>query len=411
MTPGTLDDKPGGSAPQVRPGRKLRLAILGDRGIPARYGGYSTLVEHIAVELVASGEFEVVVYCRSQYYPERPPQFKNVQLVYIPVWRNKYLESLLHTMMSTIHSLFMRCDVALVLDPANAPNLVFLRLFGPPAALHTDGLGYMRKKWGRVARAYYKFAEKLSAWLADALVADAEAMRAHYAAHYAVESTFLPLGCESGRYAAARCLERYGLSPRSYYLVVTRIEPDNNTDHIVREYRRLKTDRPLIIVGSARYPSAFSRALEAEADDRVRLVGGVYDADVLNALYQNAFVYLHGHEVGGTNPALLRAMAAGACCTALDTVFSREVLGEHGRYFSFKAGDMAARLAALEAAPQTVAELGQALRERAWQRYRWDAVTAGYAELFRTLAAGTRPGQLYRPEDFAAPIPPLAPEP
>ena len=411
MTPGITADEPSARDRKVRPRRKLRLAILGDRGIPARYGGYSTLVELIAVELVAAGEFEVIVYCRSQYYPERPSHFKGVRLVYIPVWRNKYLESLLHTAMSTVHSLFLRCDVALVLDPANAPNLIFLRLLGPPAALHTDGLGYMRKKWGRVARTYYKFAERLSAWLADALVADAEAMRAHYATHYGVESTFLPLGCESGRYAAAHCLERFGLSPRSYYLVVTRIEPDNNTDHIVREYRRLKTDKPLIIVGSARYPSAFSRALDAEADDRVRLLGGVYEAEVLNALYHNAFVYLHGHEVGGTNPALLRAMAAGACCMALDTVFAREVLGEHGRYFSFEADDMAGQLAALEAAPQTVAELGRALRERAWQRYRWDAVTAGYAERFRTLAAGTRPGQLDRPENFAEPTPPLALDP
>lgn len=387
---------------------RLRIAILGDRGIPARYGGYSTLVEHIAVDLVAEHDFDVVVYCRSQYYPDGAPTYKGVRLVYLPVLRSKYFESLLHTAMSTIHSLFLRFDAVLVVDPANAPNLLILRLFGAPAAIHTDGLGYKRKKWGPIARAYYKFAERLSAWLADELVADAVAMKDHYLQHYGVDSTFLPLGCESGGYAAASCLESYGLTPRSYYLVVTRIEPDNNTDLIVREYRKLQTERPLIIVGAARYPSAFSRMLEAEADDKVRLLGGVYDAEVLNALYRNAFVYLHGHEVGGTNPALLRAMAAGACCAALDTVFSREVLGERGCFFGFEPGSMAQLLTTLEDTPAVVEETGKALRERAWREYRWDAVTAGYAELFRAMAEKRQPGRVYRPEAYASRTPPPA---
>lgn len=388
--------------------RRLRIAILGDRGIPARYGGYSTLVEHIAIDLVAEHNFEVVVYCRSQYYPAGAPSYRGVRLVYLPVWRNKYFESLLHTAMSTIHSLFLRCDAVLIVDPANAPNLLILRLFGAPAAIHTDGLGYKRKKWGPLARAYYKFAERLSAWLANELVADAVAMKDHYLQNYGVDSTFLPLGCESGGYATPECLARYGLAPGAYYLVVTRIEPDNNTDLIVREYRKLKTERPLVIVGAARYPSEFSRQLEAEADDKIRFLGGIYDAEVLNALYRNAFVYLHGHEVGGTNPALLRAMAAGTCCAALDTVFSREMLGESGCFFSFQAGAMAQLLQTFEATPARVAEAGSALRERAWREYRWDAVTAGYAELFRAMAEKRKPGRVYRPEAYASPTPPAA---
>lgn len=383
--------------------RRLRIAILGDRGIPARYGGYSTLVEHIAVELVADHNFEVVVYCRSQYYPDGGPNYKGVRLIYLPVWRSKYFESLLHTAMSTIHSLFLRFDAVLVVDPANAPNLIFLRLFGAPAALHTDGLGYKRKKWGPVARSYYKFAERLSAMLANELVADAVAMKDHYLRNYHVDSAFLPMGCESGSYAEPDCLDRYGLAPQSYYLVVTRIEPDNNTDLIVREYRKLKTDKPLVIVGAARYPSEFSRKLEAEADDSIRFLGGIYDAEVLNALYRHAFVYLHGHEVGGTNPALLRAMAAGACCGALDTVFSREVLGDNGCFFGFRAGSMAHLLQELEQTPKRVREIGTALRERAWREYRWDAVTAGYAELFRALADKRKPGRVYRPEAYVSP--------
>jgi glycosyltransferase involved in cell wall biosynthesis len=385
--------------------RRLRIAILGDRGIPARYGGYSTLIEEISVQLTADHDFEVVVYCRSQYYPDRAPSFKGVRLVYIPVLRNKYLESVLHTAMSTIHSLFLRLDAVLVIDPANAINLPLLRLFGRPAALHTDGLGFKRKKWGPIARAYYKFSERLSAWFADELVADALAMRDHYLRNYGTDSTFLPLGCESGGYAPPGCLAKFGLTPGEYYLVVTRIEPDNNTDLIIREYRKLATTRPLVIVGGARFPSDFSRQIEAEADDKVRVVGGVYDAEVLNALYRHAFAYLHGHEVGGTNPALLRAMAAGTCCAALDTVFSREVMGEGGCFFGFEAGSMAQLLQVLEAEPERARATGVAMHDRAWQEYRWDAVTAGYAALFRAMSERRKPGEVYHPADYCSRTP------
>ncbi|MBI2800510.1 MAG: DUF1972 domain-containing protein [Gammaproteobacteria bacterium] len=365
-------------------------------------------MEEISVQLVAEHDIEVVVYCRSQYYPEGTPNYKGVRLVYIPVVRNKYLESVLHTVVSTIHSLFLRFDAVLLLDPANAPNLLILRLLGAPAALHTDGLGSKRKKWGRIARAYYKFSERLATWLANELVSDSIAMKDYYLRNYGADSTFLPYGCEAGVYAPPECLERFGLAPRSYYLVVTRIEPDNNTDLIIREYRNLETERPLVIVGGARYPSVFSRQIEAEADGSVRVLGGVYDAELLNSLYRNAFVYLHGHEVGGTNPSLLRAMSAGACCAALDTTFSREVLGESGCFFGFQAGSMAQLLRTLEETPVRVNEVGAALRKRARREYRWDAVTAGYAELFRAMIEKRKPGHVYRPEAYSSRTPPTA---
>lgn len=389
--------------------RKLRVVILGDRGIPARYGGYSTLVEQVAIDLVAHHDCEVTVYCRSQYYPDGAPSYRGVDLVYLPAYQHKYLESVLHTFMSTVHSLFKGFDVALMLDPANAPNVLPLRLARVPVALHTDGLGYRRKKWGSIAQAYYKFSERLSAWFSTVLIADSRAMRDYYLANYGVDSSFIPIGCESGSYAPVDCLERYGLTPRGYYLIVTRIEPDNNTDLLVEEYRRLRTDKPLIIVGSARYPSEFSRWLEAQQDDKVRMLGGVYEADVLNALYRHSYAYLHGHEVGGTNPSLLRAMAASACCVALDTVFSREVLGEHGLYFDRTPGAMAGVLQRLETDPAGAEAAGTALRERAFRAYDWQAVSTGYAEVFRAMAQGRDPGQVYRPEDFAQAPPPLAP--
>lgn len=385
--------------------RRLRVAILGDRGIPARYGGYSTFLEEVTVRLVSDYDCDVVVYCRSQYYPERMPTFKGVRLVYIPVLRSKHLESLLHTAMSTIHCLFQDFDAALLIDPGNAPNLPLLRLFGPPTALHADGLGFKRKKWGTLASAYYKFSERMSSWFANVVIADALGMREHYRRNYGRETTFVPYGCESGGYGPPECLARFKITPGEYYLIVTRIEPDNNTDLLIREYRKLNTNRPLIVVGGARFPSKFSRQIEAEADDMVRVVGGVYESEVLNALYRYSFAYLHGHEVGGTNPALLRAMAAGTCCVALETVFSREVMGAEGCFVGFEAGSMSKMLTMLEAEPERARAYGAAMQERASKEYRWDAVTAAYAEMFRAMSEKRKPGEVYRPEDYASRTP------
>lgn len=368
--------------------------------MPATYGGFCTLFEEVATRLAADKEISVTVYCRRSYFADRPKWIDGIRLVYLPVWKNKYLESLLFTGLSIVHSLFRGYDVIFVVDNANAPLLLPLWLLRKKTVMHTDGLGWKRRKWGKYASKYYRWTEKVAALLATELVTDARAMQDYYQKNYRAHSVFIPYGSEVGLPPDPTALNRYNLVRNGYFLVVTRIEPDNNTDLIIREYRRARLDRPLVIVGGAQYPSDFSRALEREAGPDVIFLGGIFDSAILNGIYANAYAYLHGHMVGGTNPALLRAMHAGTACIAIDVDFNREVLGDDGLYFNSDQGCLAGVLGALAGDSGDAEARGERLQTRARRLYRWDAVAAAYADLFTALVARQPRDTYYRPETF-----------
>ncbi len=386
-----------------------RIAIIGDRGIPACYSGFGTLVEQLAVRLVDEFDFDVTVYCRKQYYEERPELFKGVRCIYLPSPGGKNFESIVHSNLSILHASFSTYDLALVLDPGNGPFVLPLKLKGTPLIIHTDGMGWKRQKWSRLQRRYYKWSEWVSARLATWLVTDSRAMQDYYRAEYATGSSFIPYAGEVGDRSDTSVLKQHNLEKRGYYLVVARHEPENNVHWIIEEYRKAKVDRPLVVVGANRYDSPYGRAIVKEADDKVLCIGAVYNSPALNGLFENCYVYLHGHEVGGTNPSLLNAMHVGAAPVPIDVIFHRQVMGEEGQYFRKEAGNLAEIIKSLDNDSQRVDFLKNLARSRSDSLYRWDAVAAGYAELFRKLLAngGNRANyddcfadDVYRPSEF-----------
>jgi len=368
----------------------MRLAIIGDRGIPARYSGFSTLVEQLAVRLVRDHSMDVTVYCRNQYYEDRPDSYEGVHCVYLPAPGGKSFESIVHSNLAMLHSLTRRFDVAFVVDPGNAPFSLPLKLRGVPSVFHTDGLGWKRQKWSPLQQRYYKWSEGVCASVATWLVTDSRAMQKYYEDEYGAPSSFIPYSGESEVPPAQEGLMKHGLQPRDYYLVVARMEPENNVDFIIDEYKRSNVRRPLVVVGGARFESEYASSVFARADDKVRCVGSTYDAGELNGLYANCYAYLHGHEVGGTNPSLLRAMQAPAACVPIDVVFHREVLGDEALYFEKRTGGLTELLEQLEADESRVGQLCQIASERARTLYRWDAVAAAYAEVFEVVLEAKR---------------------
>lgn len=388
---------------------RLRVALIGDRGIPARYSGFSTLIEEIATRLAAEHGMDVTVYCRKQYFDAHPAEYRGVKLRYHHAPGGKSFESLLHSARAILDAVRERFDAVLVVDPGNGPLTLPLALARIPFALHTDGKGWQRTKWNALQRRYYKWSEWWSARLASWLVADSPAMQAYYREEYAAPSSYIPYGSVVGGPPSDRALAEYGLQPGRYHLCVARLEPENNVDLVIREYKRSRALLPLVYVGAARYESAHSRAVMGEADGRVKCLGAVYDADLLNGLYRHCRTYVHAHEVGGTNPSLLRAMGAGAACVPIDVVYHREVMGESGRYFTKEEGRLGAILEELERDDAEVRRLGTLAQSRADSLYRWDAVASAYAQLFRSLvearrngpsAASLLAGDIYHPERF-----------
>ncbi len=388
---------------------KLKIAIIGDRGIPARYSGFSTLVEQLAVRLVRDHDMEVSVYCRSSYYEEKPKYFEGVRCYYFSSPGGKNFESIIHSNISICHALINSYDLVFIVDPGNAPFAWPLNLRFLPTVFHTDGMGWKRRKWSPLQQKYYKWSEWVCARLATALVTDSRAMQEYYLSEYKAPSSFIPYSGEVGKAPSEDCLKLFGLEKKEYYLVVARVEPENNIDLIIKEYRTSGVDRPLLVVGGARYESEYSKLVMGQASEKVRCAGPIFESETLNSLYQNCYAYLHGHEVGGTNPSLLRAMHWGAACIPIDVVFHREVMGEKGLFFDEVPGHLANILKELESDPGRVEQLGRLAKERSETLYRWDAVAAGYAEMFRKVVVARKKNgkvstaledEVYRPEEF-----------
>lgn len=367
---------------------KLRIALIGTRGVPANYGGFETAVEEIGKRLVERGH-HVTVYCRIQSR-ERPSAYLGMNLVHLPALRIKALETLSHSGVSVLHlGLRRRFDAAVVFNSANAPYIPLIRARGIPVATHVDGLEWKRTKWGGGGRRYYRRAEALAVRWSDALIADAQGIADYYATEFDVGTDLIAYGAPILTAARPQHIDKLGLEPGKFHLVVARFEPENNVLTAVEGYRQSNCEYPLIVVGSAPYAHDYTNAVEAIAagDPRIKLMGPVWDQDQLNELYVYALSYVHGHSVGGTNPSLLRAMGAGTAVIAYDVVFNREVLGESGRFFS-TAGDVARELESYESAPDHAQGVGRDLQDRAAKHYDWEDVADRYEALCRRLASG-----------------------
>ncbi len=364
--------------------------MLGTRGVPAAYGGFETAVEEIGSRLVTRGH-DVVVYCRRG--PIAPPATHlGMRLVHLPALRMKVAETLSHTALSSIHAITHRKpDAAFVFNAANAPFLPLLRARGIPIALHMDGLEWRRAKWNGAGQAYYQRAEAAGVRLANALIADAQGIADYYQERYGAETELLSYGAPIQREARSHRLDELGLRPGGYHLVVARFEPENHVTEIVRGYAASTAELPLVVVGSAPYAADYVREIEtiAAGDPRIKLLGGIWDQELLDQLYAHALEYLHGHSVGGTNPSLLRAMGAGTAITAFDVDFNREVAGALGRYFA-DSDAVRALVSRSESDRAGEAARGSLSRDAVAARYNWDLVTDGYEQLAVKLASGVQ---------------------
>lgn len=374
-------------SPQSPSSPSLRIALIGTRGIPAAYGGFETAVEEVGRRLVDRGH-RVLVYGREAGTSGN--EYLGMRRVTLPAVRQKALETLSHTALSTAHAVTKaRPDAAFVFNAANSPFLPLLRSRRIPVALHMDGLEWRRSKWGGRGKAYYRWAEEFGVRTADAIIADAPGISDYYRHQFDVPSELIRYGAPLLDQAPLDGIGELGLEPGGYHLVVARFEPENHVREIVEGYAASSATKPLVVVGSAPYAAEYTAAIDAlaAADSRIRLLGGVYDQDLLDALYHHAFTYLHGHSVGGTNPSLLRAMGAGTAVIAFDVTFNREVLDEQGWYFADPAM-VSSALEAAESDPRGVDAVARTLRARAAEAFSWDDVADAYEQLARRIAQG-----------------------
>ncbi len=372
----------------------MKIAMLGTRGVPARYGGFETAIEEVGRRLAANGH-EVTVYCRhTSAEGGAASEYLGMKLVHLPALHKRALETLSHTGLSVMHLLRHRTDAAIVFNAANAPYLPMIRAAGIPVATHVDGLEWKRAKWGTMGKRYYRSVEAMAVRWSDALIADAVGIQSYYRERFDADTVYLAYGAPILDDGQSHRLAELSLTARGYHLVVARFEPENHVHMIVEGYVRSKATKPLVVVGSAPYSGHYTHLIHRLGDDRVRFVGGIWDQELLDQLYANSLVYWHGHSVGGTNPSLLRAIGSGAATNAFDVDFNREVLSSSGRYFA-GVEDVADLAEEAEDQSSTLRERG-ALAQQLARRFDWDVVANGYEQLCVDLATAKLPVSVRR---------------
>lgn len=358
----------------------MRIALLGTRGIPANYGGFETFAEEISTRLAARGH-QVTVYCRERF---SEPTYRGVRLEYLSTIRHKYFDTVAHTCVSTLHLLAHRVDVVLYCNGANAIFTFWPRLLGMPVALNVDGIERKRKKWNRVAKAWYLVSEWLATFCPSAVITDALTIQDYYQQKYGKASVFIPYGAEVGKIADSSVVRELGLEPGRYFLYVSRLEPENHPLEVRQAFESVDTTLRLALVGDAPYAQDYIRRIRNTSDPRVVIPGAIY-GEGYRQLGSHCFAYIHATEVGGTHPALIEAMGRGALVLYRNTPENAEVTGDAG--IPFEPAELASKIReVLEMSEERREVFRRRALERVRQRYSWDAVTDAYERLLRKLA-------------------------
>jgi glycosyltransferase involved in cell wall biosynthesis len=359
----------------------MRIALMGTRGVPASYSGFETCVEQLGARLVKHGH-DVTVYCRVPFitYPE--PIYRGMRLVKLPTIQNKYLDTLFHSFVSSLHALIQGYDVAIYFIAGNSPVTWMLRLVGTRTVLNVDGLDWKREKWPLIAKRYIQLAEYLATKLPNVSITDSYVVQRYYRQRFNYHAPYIAYGSDIEPLPPGRFLEQFGLEPRKYILFVGRLVPENCAHHLVEAFVGLDTDMKCVIVGDASYAEEYKAQLRSTDDPRVVFTGYCF-GEGYRELGSNAYCFVETSGVGGTHPALLEAMAMQNCVIANDTEENQETMGGTGIAYSGQEGAASLRriLEHLIAQPDLVNHYRVLASKRAKEVYSWDAVTDAYESL------------------------------
>ncbi|MEO5760546.1 MAG: DUF1972 domain-containing protein [Mesorhizobium sp.] len=364
------------------------ILILGTRGIPASHGGFETFAEKLALFLAGRG-WKVGVYCQEEV--ERVDQrvrsetWRGIELIHIQV-ASKGPRATLEFDWQCVRDAARRSAVCLVLGYNGALFLIWLRLMQRKIITNMDGIEWRRPKWGIAARTWFWLNEWIAAWTSHRLVADHPRIADHLSTRRPRKAiATIPYGGDPVTSAPEAPVRALGLEPGKYLVSIARVEPDNNILPIVEAFCRARRDVKLVVLGTLLDENPYHVAIRKAANETVVLPGAIYDQPTVKALRYHARAYLHGHTVGGTNPSLVEALAAGNMVIAHDNPYNRWVAGAAAIYFT-DTDSCSDRMQQAIDDDELVKTCGQAARARASEAFRWDDVLLAYEkEAYRLL--------------------------
>lgn len=378
-------------------GPRLKIAFIGQKGMPAHFGGVEFHVDELSRRLAKRGH-RVSAYVRAWYTPRELTAFEGVELLHTPTIRSKHLNAFLHSFTSSVHALGRDYDV--VHYHALGPSFFawIPRLRGQKCVVTIHALDWQRLKWGWGARAFLKMTERTALYLPHATIAVSRALQARFEEKYGRPVHYIPNGVNVPPLAPARLVtEQYGLRGQDYVLYLGRLVPEKRIDSLIEAFCRTSSPLRLVIAGDDEDAPGHTRYLqERTGGDRRVLFTGTVGGQLKEELLSNAFFYVTASSVEGLPIAVLEAMAHGRCCLASDIPPHREII-EHGRNGLLFASDSSNTLAA--ALEDLIAQsndyrsrLGQEARRKVNRQYTWESVADATEALYARVLAGSGPG-------------------
>lgn len=374
----------------------LRIALMGTRGVPSSYSGFETCVEQLGRRLVERGH-DVTVYCRKHHISYSEPTYKGMSLVKLGTVQNKYLDTIVHSFISSLHALTQNYDIALYFIAGNSPVSWIPRIVGTKTILNVDGLDWEREKWPFIAKKYIQLSELLATKLPNMYLTDCAVVQDYYQTHYKNKPPFITYGSEVSILPPGDTLRKFGLEPNKYILFVGRLVPENCVHHLIKAFRKMETDLKCVIVGSSSYSDDYISELQSLAQDDSRIVftGYAFGKDYYE-LGSNALIFVETSGVGGTHPALTEAMGFGNCIIVNNTPQNLETIADAGVSYDGKLGgeSLYKILQELFANRDLVDDCRKRALYRAKTYYSWETVTDAYELLFFRLLNLPRPERL-----------------
>lgn len=370
-----------------------KVAFCGTRGVPANYGGFETAVDEISCRFVQHG-YKVDVFCRLSHSGEAINEHEGRRLITVKGSPIRSLETFVAAFQTGWYLFHHRREYCHVFwfNNANFPGILLTLLAGIPVTVNTDGLEWRRRKWSLPFKIYYFLTSWCLSLIAPRLISDSSGIRSFYKGTFHRDTDLIPYGVpdlpQISMQKQFEILQTYGLEAGRYFLQITRIEPDNLPLEIAKGFNKsgiTKLGMKLAIVGYK------EKTPYAEEVKKLNHTGGIivlpanYDQQVLYTLRNHCFCYVHGNSVGGTNPALLEAMSNCPRIMAIDVIFSREVLGVYGNYFSID------NLIDVFLDSVSFPDKRTELKKCVHNAYQWDAVAASYMAIVENLDPTYKP--------------------